>query len=329
MNTIVHRLTNQLLLVVLLSIASGARVMAAPPKVIDQYEVAFKSEAIMGEAPIWHPLRQTLFWLDVHGKRLFEYQPDQKHCRTWDFPRKISTVVPESQNTVVLAQENQLVRLDVASGVRETLAVIDDAGGKLRFNDGKCDPLGKFWVGTLRAKDSPVMGALYAFAPDGQKATKLESVQNSNGLGWSPDRKWFYHIDSPTKRVARYRYDADSGAITYDGVAVQTAAYGIPDGLAVDVAGNIWVAITDKGVHCWNPHTGELVSRIVLPSCHITACGFGGANLDELYITTARFRVSTNSLNEFPLTGSLFKVKPGVPGVRPNLFGTIMQRPGN
>ena len=320
MNIIAPRLTCRLPSVLLLISLSGARMIAAPPPVIDQYVVAFKSAAIMGEAPTWHPLRQTLFWLDVHGKRLYEYVPEEKNCRTWDFPRKISTVVPESRNTVVVAQENQLVRLDVASGARETLAAIENAGGKLRFNDGKCDPLGKFWVGTLRAKDSPVMGALYAFAPDGQKATKIESVYNSNGLGWSPDQKWFYHVDSPTKRVARYRYDADTGAISYDGVAVQTAAYGIPDGLAVDVAGNIWVVITDKGVHCWNPHTGELVSRIVLPSCHITSCAFGGANLDELYITTARFRVSTNSLNEFPLTGSLFMVRPGVQGLKPNLF---------
>ena len=295
---------------------------AATPTILDQHGVAYEYPAIMGEAPIWHPLRNTLFWLDVHGKRLFEYTPQRKDCRMWDFKRKISTVVPESQTTVVVAHENELLRLHLDSGKQERLASIDDAQGSLRFNDGKCDPLGRFWVGTLRAKGSSVRGTLYSFGTDGESVRKIENVQNSNGLGWSPDRKWFYYIDSPTKQIARYRYDSKSGDITFVNVAIRTEDYGIPDGMAVDVDGNVWVAITEKGVFCWNPTTGKLVRRIVLPAQHITACGFGGRELDELYITTARFKVSTNALNEFPLTGSLFMVKPGVKGVPPNLFGT-------
>lgn len=293
-----------------------------PPAILDRHVVAYEYQAIMGEAPIWHPLRKTLFWLDVHGKRLFEYTPERKDCRTWDFKKKISTVVPESATTVVVAHENELLRVHLDHSQQERLAGIDDAQGALRFNDGKCDPQGRFWVGTLRAKGSAVRGALYSFGTDGASVRKIENVQNSNGLGWSPDRKWFYYIDSPTKQIARYHYDATSGNITNAGIAVRTEDYGIPDGMAVDMDGNIWVAITDRGIFCWNPTTGKLVRRVVLPAHHITACGFGGKKMDELYITTARFKVSTNALNEFPLTGSLFMVKPGVKGVPPNLFGT-------
>ena len=293
------------------------------PTIVDRQVVAYEYQAIMGEAPIWHPLRNTLFWLDVHGKRLFEYIPEQKDCRTWDFKRKISTVVPESKVTVIVAQENELLRLDLDTGERERLAAIDDANGALRFNDGKCDPRGRFWVGTLRAKGSAVRGALYSFGPDGGSVRKIENVQNSNGLGWSPDQKWFYYIDSPTRQIARYHYDPKSGDIAYDGIAIPTKEYGIPDGMAIDAQGNLWVAITEKGVFCWNPTSGQLLRRVVLPAQHITACGFGGKALDELYITTARFGVATNSLKEFPLTGSLFMVKPGVQGVKPNLFGPV------
>ena len=316
------------LLLALLLVASSRTVRAieAPPALIDQHVVAFESKAIMGEAPIWHPLRHTLFWLDVHGKRLFEYKPEKKDCRTWDFKKKISTVVPESPNTVIVAQENEILRLHLDSGDQERLAGIDDAKGALRFNDGKCDPLGRFWVGTLRAKGSQVRGALYSFGSDGSSVRKIENVQNSNGLGWSPDQKWFYYIDSPTKQIVRYQYDSRSGNITYGDVVIRTEDYGIPDGLAIDVEGNIWAAITDKGIYCWNPGTGKLVGRVVLPAQHITACGFGGKDMDELYITTARFKVSTNSLNEFPLTGSLFMVKPGVKGVSPNLFGATRKQ---
>ncbi len=310
-----------LLALVVGGVSRPAQADEAAPPILKRHVVAYEYQAVMGEAPIWHPLRSTLFWLDVHGKRLFEYTPERKDCRTWDFKKKISTVVPESQTTVIVAHENELLRVHLDRGKPELIASIDDAQGALRFNDGKCDPRGRFWVGTLRAKGSSTRGTLYSFGTAGEPVRKIENVQNSNGLGWSPDRNWFYYIDSPTKQIARYRYDSESGDITFANIAIRTDGYGIPDGMAVDVEGNVWVAVTEKGVFCWNPTTGRLVRTVVLPAHHITACGFGGKELDELYITTARFKVSTNALKEFPLTGSLFMVKPGVKGVPPNLFG--------
>lgn len=285
-------------------------------------EPVFKAEAVTGEGSIWHPGRHSLFWVDIEGKILYEYQPAAGDCRQWTFGRMVSTVVPETDTTVVVALQDEVVRVNLNDGSQISIAAIPDGGGTIRCNDGKCDPYGRLWVGTMGFGAPQGAAALYCVEADGTRTTKLTGVTISNGLVWSADRKYMYYNDTPTKRIARYRYDEATGDIVYDGVAVAIpAGTGSPDGMTIDEQGNLWVAQWGGyGVYCYNPETGELLEKIELPAPHVASCAFGGDNMDELYITTARAGLSEEQLTKYPLSGSLFRCKPGVKGGRTYLF---------
>lgn len=285
-------------------------------------QVVYNATATIGEGSIWHPERKSLFWVDIEGKTLFEYLPDSSKCRSWIFDRMVSTVVPESDSTVVVSLQNEIVRINVNTGEQEHVAPVDDQDGALRCNDGKCDSQGRFWIGTMCMSAPAETAQLFLLDDSCRMVSKIEKVTISNGLVWSADNQWMYYIDTPTKKIVRYRYDAVTGNIVYDGVAVTIPENcGSPDGMTIDENGNLWVAHWGGfGVYCWNPHTGELLNRIQVEAPHVASCAFGGDNLDTLYITTARAGLSKEDLEKFPESGSLFVYKPGVKGVKTNFI---------
>lgn len=287
-----------------------------------QADVVFKAEATTGEGSIWHPDRNTLFWVDIEGKKLYEYNPDKQDCKSWEFDRMVSTVVPETDSTVVVSLQNEIVRVNLNDGSLTSVAPIPDKDGKVRCNDGKCDPAGRLWIGTMGFGAPEGAGTLYTVVPDGTVTTKLEKVTISNGIVWSADKKYMYYNDTPTGKVARYRYNEKTGEILYDGIAVTLpAGSGVPDGMTIDSNDNLWVAQWGGyGVYCYNPSTGELLEKIEVPAPNVASCAFGGKEMDTLYITTARAGLSEQQLEEYPLSGSLFVCKPGVKGPEPNRF---------
>lgn len=286
-------------------------------------EAVFKAEAVTGEGSIWHAGRHSLFWVDIEGKTLYEYIPARSDCRQWVFDRMVSTVVPETDTTVVVSLQDEIVRVDLHDGGQTSIAAIPDAGGTIRCNDGKCDPQGRLWVGTMGFGAPKGVAALYCVEADGTRTTKLTGVTISNGIVWSADKRYMYYNDTPTRQIARYRYEEATGDIVYDGVAVAIPeGTGSPDGMTIDEQGNLWVAQWGGyGVYCYNPATGELLEKIEVPAPHVASCAFGGDDMDELYITTARAGLSEDQLVKYPLSGSLFRCKPGVKGVRLPLFG--------
>lgn len=288
-----------------------------------QSKLAFQAEATTGEGSIWHPERQSLFWVDIEGKRLYEFLPKEKRCNTWDFGSMISTVVPESKTSMVVALQNEIIRLNVENGTRHPVASIDDKYGKNRCNDGKCDPSGRLWVGTMGFDGQTGAASLFRVTPDGRVTKMIDSVTISNGLVWTADKQYMYYIDTPTRQIARYRYNDDTGEISFDGIAVKIPdGCGSPDGMTIDNRGNLWVAHWGGyGVYCWDPQTGKLLQKIDVPVPHVASCAFGGKNLDVLYITTARAGLSKDMLEKYPLSGSLFVCKPGAQGVKANYFG--------
>lgn len=285
-------------------------------------EMVYKAEATTGEGSIWHPDRSTLFWVDIEGQKLYEYSPEKKDCKTWEFDRMVSTVVPETDSTVVVSLQDEIVRVNLNDGSLSSIAPIPDYEGKVRCNDGKCDPAGCLWVGTMGFGAPEGAGSLYAVAPDGTVTTKLDKVTISNGIVWSADRKYMYYNDTPTGKVARYRYDEQTGEIAFDGIAVTLpAGTGSPDGMAIDSNDNLWVAQWGGfGVYCYNPHTGELLAKVEVPAPNVASCAFGGKDMDTLYITTARAGLSEEKLKEYPLSGSLFVCKPQISGPQPYRF---------
>lgn len=285
-------------------------------------EMVYKAEATTGEGSIWHSERNSLFWVDIEGKRLYEYSPDKKDCRVRKFDRMVSTVVPETDSTVIVSLQDEIVRVNLNDGSLSSIAPIPDYEGKVRCNDGKCDPAGRLWIGTMGFGAPEGAGSLYAVGADGTVTTKLDKVTISNGIVWSADRKYMYYNDTPTGRVDRYRYDEHTGEIEYDGIAVTLpAGTGSPDGMAIDSNDNLWVAQWGGfGVYCYNPHTGELLAKVEVPAPNVASCAFGGKDMDMLYITTARAGLSEEELKEYPLSGSLFVCKTEVCGTQPYRF---------
>jgi sugar lactone lactonase YvrE len=180
-----------------------------------------------------------------------------------------------------------------------------------RFNDGKCDPAGRFWAGTMSHTDEPEKGSLYLLGKDLSVTKKIEAVSISNGLAWSPDHKTFYYIDTPTKKVAAFHFDNTNGKIEDKRYIIQFLNNeGTPDGMTIDSEGMLWIAHWDGWqISRWNPVTGEKLKSILLPVSRVTSCCFGGKNLDDLYITSASTGLSDDQLKKEPLAGSLFVIK--------------------
>ena len=242
--------------------------------------------------------------------------------RSWQFDRMVSTVVPETDSTVVVALQNEIIRVNLTDGNTASIAPIPDNNGKIRCNDGKCDPSGRLWIGTMGFGAPKGAASLYCVWADGTVETKLTKVTISNGIVWSANKKYMYYNDTPTRKIIRFRYDDSSGDILYDGVAVNIPeGSGSPDGMTIDCNDNLWVAQWGGGgVYCYNPYTGDLLTKIVVPAPHVASCAFGGDKLDTLYITTARAGLSEEQLEEYPLSGSVFCCKPGAKGVPANCF---------
>ena len=177
-----------------------------------------------------------------------------------------------------------------------------------RMNDGACDRAGRFFAGTMARDETPGAGTLYRLDPDHEVTPLITGLGISNGIGWSPDERLMYYIDSPTHRVDVFDYDPATGAI--DGrrrFAAVGAGGAVPDGLAVDANGGVWVAVHGGGAVLRHDPLGTVVQSIELPAAHVTSCAFGGRNLDRLYITTAAGPGTGG--------GALFACEPGVTGL--------------
>jgi sugar lactone lactonase YvrE len=286
-----------------------------------QAEVVLNSQAIMGESPMWDTEQQVLYWVDIFGNTVNIFEPDTAVNRPIDVGQDVGTVVIRESGGLILAVQEGVACLDLETEAVQLLINIQKDG--LRLNDGKCDPVGRFWTGTNAYDYTEGAGSLYCIDTDLGVRTINDSVTNPNGLVWSSDQKTFYHIDSNTYAVDAYDYDVETGQISNRRVAIgPNDDLGIPDGMAMDEDDNLWIATWDGGrVIRWDPINGELMEQIDVPGARqTTACAFGGPQLNELYITTARYKLNGEDLDEQPMAGSLFKVELDVKGVPANRF---------
>lgn len=284
-----------------------------------QVELVLDARATLGEGPCWDERSGLLYWVDIAGKRVHAYNPVSGTNRSVQLDQMVGAAVVREAGGLVLAMERGFYTLDWES--EELAAVADPEPGKTgnRFNDGKCDAAGRFWAGTMDKQEKSPTGALYCLEPDAHRTVRkaVEHVTVSNGLGWSPDGRTMYYTDSMTKRVVAYDFDLATGTLANCRTAVTIPADGgFPDGMTVDAEGMLWIAQWGGWqVSRWSPHTGELLTAIPVPVERASSCAFGGPDLDELYITTARIGATEEELAKQPHAGSLFRVKPGVSGL--------------
>ena len=243
-----------------------------------------------GEGPIWWD--NSLFYVDIAGNKLLRLKPETGEESIWDVGERIGTIVPcKNDDEVIYAGDTGYVRFNLKTGIKAALADPEASmRGKNRFNDGKCDPAGRFWAGTISMIKDTGSANLYCLDTDGSLSLKVSGVTNSNGICWNADATKMFYIDTPTRNIRAYDYDLESSTISNARVVVDTAAHGYnssPDGMTIDADGMLWVAFCHGAcVVRFDPQTDKELQRVDLPCIETTACAFGGENLDRLFVTT-------------------------------------------
>ncbi|MER6059899.1 SMP-30/gluconolactonase/LRE family protein [Streptomyces sp. NPDC001792] len=264
------------------------------------YEVAVRAEAELGEGPTWDPATGRLMWLDILGMRVHTYDPATGRRTVRATEQHVGAVKPRAGGGLVLNLRDGVGLLDPDDTFRWLHH--EPVAGR-RANDAAVAPDGSLWAGTMRYDEAPGGGTLTRLTGDGTAQTVLSDVTVSNGTGWSPDGRLMYYVDTPTRRVDVFDHDGERVHGRRPFVEIEEGA-GFPDGLTVDAEGCVWVALWDGGaVRRYTPD-GALDRVIQLPAPRTTACAFGGTDLTDLYITTARVGLSA----PHPLSGSLLVV---------------------
>ena len=295
--------------------------------VVDSVRVAVAAAALLGESPVWHPHEQVLYYADIPGRKLQRFDPKSGDLRHWEFETEVASLAPRMDGTLLLAMRDGLWHFDPASGERARVAEPDYDAGTERFNDGKADPQGRFWVGTIYEPRDPPLASLSCFA-NGKLTKKIEGITVGNGLAWSPNGRTMHWSDTKAHTVYAADFDPPSGALSRQRVfasfPVRQAgqsldAYGgRPDGAAMDTEGCYWVAMFEgQRVVRLSPE-GEVVREVRLPvRCPTMPC-FGGPDLKTLYITTSRENRPPAELIEQPYAGCVLAIEVDVPGLPAN-----------
>ena len=276
-------------------------------------ELAVDSACLLGEGPTWDAPRQRLIWLDIVGQVLHELDDKGSH-QTTDLDMRITCAVPDVDGGLVVASGHDVVGLDVTSGATEPIATLPSMGSD-GTNDGRVDPWGRLWVGTVDRSGENRAG-LYRVSRDGSVEMMRGDVALSNGIDWSPDRSHCFYVDSWSHRIAVISLNADGDPVDSETLAEVDV---VPDGLTVDSDGCVWVALWDGGgVRRYTPD-GRLDRIVDVPGGFVTSCAFGADT--TLYITTARKGLDEDALAAQPHAGGLFAVDAGVTGRGYTAFG--------
>jgi L-arabinonolactonase len=279
--------------------------------------------ATVSECPLWDGARRRLHVVDIYGGAIVTHD--------WSSGRTTSCAVGGPIGSIGLADDGRLVAglqssvalIDPETGATQMLTAIAHARPDSRLNDGRVDPAGRFWVGSMReALDEPA-GALYRVDPDGSVLRHAEGITCSNGLAWSPDRRTMYHADSRRGTVWRYDYDVATGAATNQRVfCVAADGEGRPDGAAVDADGCYWIARYAGWRVVRHAPDGRELFTLPMPVANPTMCAFAGDDLSTLVITSARGGLTDDELRGQPHAGSVFAVEVGVRGLPEPRFAT-------
>ena len=288
-----------------------------------QPELILDARADLGEGPVWDAGRGLLYWVDIRLGHLHIHDPKNRTNDQISVGEALGCVAGCKSGDLVLALRSGLVSFDLATRTQTNLVNPEVHLPGNRFNDGKCDPAGRFLVGTMDEAEKEASGSFYSFAPDGTWKTLLSGTRISNGLTWSPDFRTFYYIDTPTRQVTAYDYDLAAGTIADPRPVVSVPEeLGWPDGMTSDREGMLWVAMWGGSkITRWDPATGELMEAIPVPALNVTSCIFGGPDLNDLYITSARKGMSEPELEKYPLSGGLFRLRTKVVGMPCFIFG--------
>ena len=279
-------------------------------EIVNKWQLVLNHQCLLGEGPVWDAENKSILWVDILNGEIHQYLTIIKQHKVITVGQPIGAIGLTVSGGLIAAVKNGFAKIDAEKETIELLNNPEEGVFNNRFNDGKCDPAGNFWAGTMDDLNSTEgAGNLYMLHADLSISRKIERVSCSNGMAWSRNGNIFYYIDSPTRQVVAYDFDA--GNITNKRVIITIPPdQGLPDGMTIDTEGMLWVAHWDGWkVSRWNPVSGELLVSFRLPAARITSCAFGGDKLQDLYITSAFIGLSESERDEQPLAGSLFVIR--------------------
>lgn len=289
-----------------------------PPRAV------WTAAATLGEGTCWSVREQALWWVDILQHKLYRWRPADDERREWTLPDTVSAVAERAGAPgLVITLRRGLAFFDPASGRLQRLTEPEPERTANRFNDGKCDARGRFWGGTMDFDAEAPTGALYCFDPDTRARRAFDAgYAVCNGPTWSLDGRTMFFNDTVRRNVMALPFDADTGTLGEARVFIHLSRQdGFPDGMTTDAAGRLWLAHWGGAcVSCHDAGSGAELTRIALPTAHITNVAFGGPAMNTLFITSARFGLSEAQLAAQPLAGALFAVETDVPGQPAHAF---------
>ncbi|QTN26513.1 SMP-30/gluconolactonase/LRE family protein [Rhodoferax sp. AJA081-3] len=297
----------------------------------------------LGESPFWHPQEQTLYWVDIPGQKLCRANVYMGTVDSWDMPCEPGCIAPATSGGLVIARRDGVFRAREWRGALELITTLPYDTAAVRANDGKCDALGRFWVGTIDEPKASMAGALYSIDCRGGRTPLVTQhagdALTGNGLGWSPDGRTTYWSDTPNHVIHAWDFGVLANGLSAHRIFQQLppkpadwqwdaprgtnglpAYRGRPDGAAVDVEGNYYAAMFEGQRICKFAPDGRLLAEIPVPAMCPTMPCLGGEDGKALYVTTARYKRSAAELAAFPLSGSVFSTRVDVPGLPVNAF---------
>lgn len=282
-------------------------------------QVAFDQPMQVGECPLWHPEESALYWVDIPAHAVHRLNPANGAHSSWKMPSEPGCIARNATGGLIVALRTGFFHLNTGNGALHQIAPAPYDTATMRFNDGRCDAAGRFWVGSMYEPRDQQLGTMYCLA-QGIVHQHWSGVTVSNGLAFSPDNRTLYHADTTAHLIRRYAFDLEQGKAGAPQVFKQfssdrTHNYGgRPDGAAVDSEGAYWCAMFDGGRLLRLSPEGEILREIPLPLRCPTMIAFGGEDLRTLYITSARHNRPAAELAEFPLSGCILSMRVEVPG---------------
>lgn len=276
--------------------------------------------AELGEGPLWDDHTGVLWFVDILGRHIHCFDPTTSATRSLTVSQEIGAVVPTRDGGLLAAVRDGIAIVDTETGALELVAPIETDLPENRMNDAKCDPHGRLWAGTMAFDAATSAGTLYRYDHTGAVTPILDGLTISNGLAWTADHRTMYFVDS-AHGVDAFDFNLDAGTVANRRRHITIAAdLGLPDGISIDTEDHLWIAIWGGSrVQRYRPD-GTLDLEVGLPVSQVTSVTFGGATLQDLYITTARTGLSEHQLESEPLAGACFVCRPGHTGTPPAAF---------
>jgi sugar lactone lactonase YvrE len=269
----------------------------------DNPELIFYGGSTLLEGPCWDAIERVLYCVSIEQCLIYRINPETGEVNSFRTHGSVGCVIIEKSGMLLSAEKSGIYRINPKTGQR-TFLVHVESDPAMRYNDGKLDPRGRFLVGTKGAtEDLPGRGKLFSY--DGAQARAIiTGTTISNGIGFSKAGDILYFIDTPTKKVGRYKYNLETGEAAFDRHVIELEGSAWPDGMCVDLDDSIWVAEWGGGRVCnWDPRTGQKTREIKLPCANTSSCCLGGTDLQYLYVSTAK-----ETGREEQLAGGLFRI---------------------